>query len=70
MGMGPGESGSSFLGIPVVSSNSDHWVFSEGLLRAIALSLNGVNQVVDSELCKKVALKYFTASKWSYPLNM
>ena len=46
MGIGPGGSGSDFLGIPVVSSNSDHWVFSEGLLRAITFGLNGVCQGV------------------------
>lgn len=48
MGMGPGGSGSDFLGISVVSSNPDHWVFSEGLLRAIAFSINGIDQSVNS----------------------
>lgn len=56
MGMGPGGSGSDFLGSPVVSSNSDHWVFSEGLLRAIAFGLYGVNQGVypSNGFCRRI----------------
>ena len=56
MGMGSGGSGSDFLGSPMVTSNSGHWVFSQDLLRAIAFGLYGVNQCVypSNGFCRRI----------------